>query len=165
MIKISFFSNLYDKAKQDSLTAGFVIYILITFISVALNPLGGLFFFRDIDIGLGAFVGIVFALKFLQPEQSPIKYGIILGIGGGLTSSVLISLFYWVFNEFNTFVFFNVLILTLISGIFMGLFVGAILGWYYTREVMKPEKDYSEDDFLQDLVEKEKKEEKKKRQF
>ncbi len=161
MICISFFSYLFYKAKQESVKSGLIFYIVITYVSVVLNtllgnPFNGAYFFRDYDFALGAIIGVIFALKYRKPNQSAIKNGILVGVGGGFISSIPITIFYWLIyiNQFTIAIFFGYIAELCLTGGVLGFIIGGLLGWYYMskEERVKRDEQY-EKEFFQDLKE------------
>lgn len=165
MIKISYYlSNLVKNAREQNIYAGITISVLITVISyiiisvisllVGFLIFGGIFIFADLEYGLGTLFGVIFFLKNRRQDQSILKYGIVVGIVGGIISSFFISLYQWILLLYFYY-FIRFLIYTLISGVFIGFLIGAILSGYYMYKEVKGERkeEYYDDEFFKDLIE------------
>lgn len=153
MIYISFFSNLYYNLKQENIRTGFILYIVITFISSLINPIDLVYFLNDLDYMLGAIIGVIFALKFRKPDQSPLKYGLIIGITGGFLSSIPIAVSYVLIYRLDILWFFPYIGMLCLTGLVLGLIIGGFIGWFYMNkeEREKQEEKYNED-FFKDLT-------------
>ena len=155
-------SKLYEKVKENNLTSGIIIFILITFILIVVNPYWyGIYMFRDLEFLAGAFIGVLFALKNRKSGQSSLKFGIIVGVVGGVLTAVVSGFYlvlffrikgllsdpiYWLFPYIG---------LSIITGLVLGLIIGGLIGWYYmTKDAREKEDDTVSDDFFQDLIEK-----------
>lgn len=165
MIKISYYlSNLVKNAREQNIYAGITISVLITVISyiiisvismlVGFNIYSGYLLFADLEFVLGTLFGVIFFLKNRRPDQSILKYGIVVGIVGGIVSSFFISLYQWILLFYFS-VFIAYLVAHLISGVFVGLLIGAILSGYYMYKEVKGERkeEYYDDEFFKDLIE------------
>lgn len=165
MIKISYYlTNLVKKAREPNIYAGITISVLITVISyiiisiislsVGFDIYPGYFLFADLEYTLGTLFGVIFFLKNRRPDQSILKYGIVVGIVGGIISSFFISLYMWILLFYFSF-FVAYLVTTLITGIFIGLLIGAILSAYFMYKEVKGEgkEEYYDDEFFKDLIE------------
>ncbi|KKM61492.1 hypothetical protein LCGC14_1531220, partial [marine sediment metagenome] len=107
---------------------------------------------------LGALIGVYFTLKNLKIEQSILKFGAITGICGGFLSSLFIAIYEWVLILSNIGADFLMLLFYVgffsLSGIPLGLLVGAFIGAYYMYNEMKEEKkEHFDDGFFKDLLE------------
>lgn len=165
MIKISYYlSNLVKNAREQNIYAGITISVLITVISyiiisvismlVGFNIYPGFFLFADLEFVLGTLFGVIFFLKNRRPDQSILKYGIVVGIVGGIISSIFISLYMWILFFYFSF-FIAYLVNTLITGIVIGLLIGVILNFYFMYKEAKGEdkEEYYGDEFFKDLIE------------
>ena len=147
---------MLEKAKQNNQSSGIILTILITFTLIAVNPLWyGAFLYRDVDFAIGLFFGVLFALKFRDPDQSPLKFGIKVGFTAGVFASIIPGFYLWfLFGGHFIILIFNILFL-LITGVPLGLIIGGFLGWYYMSKVSKvDEEEKYGDDFFEDLIEK-----------
>ena len=85
--------------KEKNVSWGIVISGLVTFISYLIIEFatgfqfGGFYVSNDIQFILGTIVGVIFTLRYREPHQAILKYGIIVGILGGIMASALICLF------------------------------------------------------------------------
>lgn len=110
---------------------------------------------KDLEYLVGAIVGILFALKNRNPDQRPIKFGIITGLVGGVLASIAPTFYIVIFFHLGIFWIIVYMGLLSITGIALGLIIGAILGWYYNnKDIREKEDDTTSDDFFQDLIEK-----------
>ena len=157
MINIPFFSDLYSKIEEFNITSGIIIFALVTLVFHIINPLAGFFFYGDLDFLFGAIVGMLIMFKARKKDQDTFMIGIKGGIIGGILSTALISVYYWIIsiilNGFNLSIFFNFGFFIII-GIGIGFLVGALLGLYYKNKPIR-KKVYTEkdDDFFKDLIE------------
>ncbi len=150
--------------KYQNVFRGIIISALITFIayliiSIASILVGevlfrGFFLFADLQFIVGNVVGIIYFIKNRQPDQSFLKYCVIIGIVGGILSALFIAVYQWILL-LSVQIFFLYLVSGLISGFFVGLLVGVIISVYAMYREVKtesPEKK-EEDDFFKDLIE------------
>lgn len=144
---------------STSITVG--SYITISIISIIGGFIfDGLYLFADIQFALGTIFGVIITLKNRQQEHSIIKSGAIVGITGGILSSVFIGLYQMILLAIFYFpdisIFFIYFGVSVISGIAIGLIGGALIGSYYMYKEMKGEREdeHLEDDFFDDLIEK-----------
>lgn len=123
----------------------------------------GAFLYADLQFLLGSIPGIVYTLRRCQSDQSFLKYGITVGVLGGIFSSVINSiyeLFLLLLRGVVTILaLFFVLGIFLVSGVVIGLLTGALLGTFYVYKEMKTESkvetdDKVDDDFYADLIDK-----------
>ena len=160
-------SNLTDYFKEKNLNTGISIFVLITFVTFILTIFyyPGFFAYADLQFLFGAILGGVFTLKYRKPEQSILKYGIIMGIAGGFLSSAFISLYItlptFIISGPNIIYYLVWLGYISISGIVIGVITGAFLGAYYMYKDQKGEYEEEEeeeegidDDFYKELAEK-----------
>jgi hypothetical protein len=146
--------------KEDNGVTGVIISVIISFIGIVIFPFDMVFLFQDLEIGVGLFFGLLFALKFRKKEQSPLKYGIKIGFIAGICCSFLPSIYLWIFYVGGPFIsIFVGMGLLMITGMALGLIIGGFLGWYYMgreRKIQmdKEREDKYGDDFFEDLVEK-----------
>ncbi|MFX0134499.1 MAG: hypothetical protein ACFFDN_12740 [Candidatus Hodarchaeota archaeon] len=154
--------NLNNYLKEKNLNSGIIIFTLVTFVSYILTRYyyTGYFIFADLQFIVGAIIGVLCTLTNRKSNQSILKYGVIVGIAGGFISSFFITLFEWIMFSsvygINVQVFFIYLGYICLSGIPIGLVIGALLSAYYVYRDMKEEKeeDYSDNEFFKDLIEK-----------
>ena len=141
-----------------------VVYVIISVISIISGELiyYGTVLFADLQFLSGSVIGVIYTLRNCQPDQPFMKYGIIVGIIGGVLSSVFISLYQTIIlsitGEGNIIIFFLYLGFTLLSGVVIGLLTGAIIGTIYVYRDMKGDDDvkdeHFDDDFFKDLIDK-----------
>ncbi|TKJ20730.1 MAG: hypothetical protein CEE43_11745 [Promethearchaeota archaeon Loki_b32] len=156
---------MVNKAREQNIYAGITISVLITVISYIIISLISLsvgfailflrfFLFADPEYILGTLFGVIFFLKNRRPDQSILKYGVVVGIVGGIISSFFISLYQWILLFYFS-VFIAYLVTTLITGVFIGLLIGAILSAYFMYKEVKGEgkEEYYDDEFFKDLIE------------
>jgi hypothetical protein len=124
----------------------------------------GYFVYGDVMFAFGAILGVVYVLKTRKPGVSILKYGVFTGVIGGFLSSFCLTLYEWItFSIYfgpDISVLFVFLAYLAVSGIMIGLIVGALISAYFMyREVKKEgvverKEKYESDDFFDDLVEK-----------
>ncbi|MFX0082364.1 MAG: hypothetical protein ACFE94_11500 [Candidatus Hodarchaeota archaeon] len=138
-------------------------YITISIISIIIDFLiyTGFFLFADLEFLLGAIFGLLYFFKNREPHQEILKYGIIVGIFGGVLSCMFISIYQTVLAMIaagtSATVFFLYLGYTLLSGAVIGLLAGALMAFYYVYKEMKGEKvgkEHFDDEFFKDLIDK-----------
>ncbi len=148
-------------ARERNIEAGIVlsalcsliIYIPTSFFFVRL------ILFADIQLLIGAILGIRFTLKNQKPEQETLKTGVITGVGGGALSAVFIGFFEWIIlsilEGFIILALFWLILYILISGLVIGLIMGALMSTFNMyKEVKRPDEDkHIDEDFFKDLIE------------
>ena len=149
-----------------------VVHVILSIISINLGvtlvyglapTIFGFGLLADFQFLTGTVVGVVYSLKNCQPGQPLLKYGIIVGILGGVFSTMIISLYETLLlilaGAGSIFGFFYLVVLFIISGFVIGLIIGAILGSLFLYIEMKDETkvekdDHLDDDFFKDLIDK-----------
>ena len=155
-------ANLINYFKEKNLNTGISIFVLVTFVAYILTAFYypeffGFVVYADFQFLIGAILGGVFTLKYRQPEQSILKYGIFTGIGGGFLSSVFISLYITVPTFVITGPNITYYLLWLgyisLSGIVIGAITGSLLGAYYMYKEIEGEDEEKgrEDNLYKDL--------------
>jgi hypothetical protein len=79
-----------------------------------------------------------FALTHLKEHQTPLKFGIIVALGGSLLSAISMSIFDWTIFSFAIEI--NVLSIFLfyfLEALIIGLAIGLIEGLYFRRKLSK----------------------------
>lgn len=161
MIYIPLFSNFLKKARERNIESGIILFALcslIAYISTRYFYVG-LILWADLQILIGAIIGVRFAFKNQKPEQATLKYGVLTGLGGGLLSTLFISMYEWmlvsVVQGINLWVFIFIFLYVLISGGVIGLIMGALISTVYMyQEVKRPEEDkHIDEEFFKDLME------------
>ena len=134
-------------------------YITISIISINMGfSFSGFYLFADIEFALGTIFGVIFALNKRQEDQPILKSGVYTGLIGGILSSILISLYEMIYLAIisgpNIWNFILFLLLSIVSGIVIGLIGGALISTYYTYKDMKvkTEEETLDDDFFDDLI-------------
>ena len=95
------------------------------------------------------------AVKYRKPHQSPLKFGIIVGLSGGALAAFPPSIFIVYAFNLDLVWLFSYLIGFLITGIALGFIIGGLLGYLYIyKEEKAKEDDSGEDEFYQGLKEK-----------
>ncbi|UCC20619.1 MAG: hypothetical protein JSV62_04845 [Promethearchaeota archaeon] len=148
--------------KQKNIKLGIIIFILVSTISYAITRYvyTGYFLYADLQFIAGSVLGVLYSLRNRKEKPSILTCGAIVGITGGLFSSLFIAFYEWLIASFM----FGIDIITLIffigftclSGIPCGLIIGALMGALYMYKEVKGEKEeeYIDDDFFEDLIEK-----------
>ena len=104
---------------------------------------------------IGAIFGVVVAVKYRKPHQSPLKFGVIIGLSGGALAAFPPSFHIVYFFNLDLVYLFNYIIGFLITGIALGFIFGGIIGTLFKYKEQKEKEDNSgEDEFFQDLKEK-----------
>ncbi len=161
MTNISF-ATLYQKAREKNVLAGIVIVDLIAFISYVIFS-AGIFYYGDLQMCIGCIIGTIFALKNIKSNQSYLKHGIIVGLGGTILTAISCSIFDWIIlssiNGLNLSYFLIILgfffIEAIIIGIIIGLTIGGIMWiFYHSKDKSLREKSIKEDEFYEGLIEK-----------
>lgn len=159
MIKISFFSRVF----KNNILSGIILFISLVFIFYIINPFWGMFLYRDLDFFLGSIVGVIYAIKNRKPNHSTLKIGITVGLYGGILSAFVINFYPAIIssiklNDFRWFSYYLLygFLLTLLTGFFVGLIIGGLVGYYYKTMYIEEEgEDKSlDDEFFEDLIEK-----------
>lgn len=154
---------MLEEAKYKNIFRGITISVVVTVIAyiiisiISVIVLGfiwpGFFLFADLQFSLGTVFGVYYFIKTRQPDQSILKYGVIIGIVGGMISAFFISLYQILLLDSSYFL--GYLLGGLISGVFVGFLIGVIICVYFMYKEVKeerPEKHY-DDDFFKDLIE------------
>jgi Na+/proline symporter len=134
-------------------------YIIISIISIIVGfEFAGFYLFADIQFAFGTIFGVIITLNNRLQHQSILKSGVIVGITGGILSSVLIGLYEMIIKtilygpDIRFFIYYFGI--HIISGIVVGLIGGAFIGSYYMYKETKKdsEKETLDDDFFDDLI-------------
>ena len=113
------------------------------------------YFLNDLDYMLGAIIGVIFALKFRKPNQSPLKYGIIIGIFGGFLTSIPIAVSYILIYRLHILWFFPYIGMLFLTSLVLGLIIGGFIGWFYmSKEEREKQEEKYDENFFKDLAEK-----------
>jgi len=164
-------SNVINIIGEENVKWGILIsaiitttfYVIISIISMVIGTLIfiGFYLVADLEFLVGSIFGVVNFFKNREPNQDFFKYGIIVGIFGGILSCVFISIYQTMLVLITVSgpvtVFFFYFILTIISGAVIGLLTGALIAVYYMYKDMKGdkvEKEHFDDDFFKDLIDK-----------
>ena len=162
MIYIPFISDLMKNARERNIEAGIILFSIFSFFIYISTRIfyAGYILFADLHLLVGSIIGIRFTLKNQKEEQTTLKTGVITGLGGGVLATLLMSIFEWIifslveeFNPFALLIFFGYYV---ISGVVIGLLMGAIVSTYFMYiEVKRPEEvdKHIDEDFFKDLIE------------
>jgi len=140
-----------------------VFYVIISIISMAVGKLiySGFLLFADIEFLLGSIFGGLYFFKNREPHQDFLKYGVIVGVVGGVLSCVFISIYQTILVMITVSgpitVFFLYLGFTFLSGAIIGLLTVTIIAIYYVYKDMKGDKvetEHIDDEFFKDLIDK-----------
>jgi hypothetical protein len=111
----------------------------------------------DFQFLIGLLVGVIYALRNLNPDQTYLKCGLLVAMLGGVISAFVLSLWstlVYIWNIFDFLLFFGYL---LITAVLIGLLIGGIISTYFMYSELKGDKDDEEDriddDFYKDLIE------------
>jgi len=144
-----------------SITTG--SYVIISIISMIVGELiySGFVLFADLEFILGSIFGVLYFFKNREPHQDFLKYGVIVGILGGILSCVLISLYQTILIMIivggHIIIFFLWVGFTFLSGAVIGLLTGALIAVYYMYKDVKgdtEEEEHFDDEFFKDLIDK-----------
>jgi hypothetical protein len=145
-----FIADFYKYAKENSIIFGIIFSNVITFMTYIISFGISVVFFGDIHIFIGTAIGLYFALKYKNPEQSPLLYGILGGVVSSILSAFTLTLFQWAYIFM---IIIEVFFIYLIPAIIIGPILGIIFGIYFWRkEAGKDEETDSE--FWESLKEK-----------
>ncbi len=164
-------SNVINIIGEENVKWGILIsaiitttfYVIISIISMIVGEIifSGFYLVADLEFLVGSIFGVVFFFKNREPNQDFLKYGIIVGIFGGILSCVFISIYQTMLVLITVSgpvtVFFFYFILTILSGAIIGLLTGAFLALYYSYKDEKgdtEEKELLDDKFFNDLIDK-----------
>ena len=121
----------------------------------------GLVLYADLQFLLGSIFGIVYFFRNREPHQEFLKYGILVGVIGGIISCVFISTYQTIVvivtGSGGMIVFLLYLGITFITGAVIGLLTGAFLAIYYSYKDVKGDKvgkEHFDDKFFDDLIDK-----------
>lgn len=140
-----------------------ICYVIISIISMIVGEIlfFGVVLFADLEFLLGSILGVLNFFRNREPHQEFLKYGIIVGISGGILACVFISLYQTILVMISIgghiIVFFLYVGYTFLSGAVIGLLTGTFLALYYSYKDEKgdtEEKDHLDDKFFNDLIDK-----------
>jgi len=149
-------------AREKNVEVGIIFFSLFSFFIYIPTRFfyAGYLLFADLQLLAGSIIGVRFTLKNQKEEQATLKTGVITGLGGGVLATLLMSIFEWIifslveeFNPFALLIFFGYYV---ISGVVIGLLMGAIVSTYFMYiEVKRPEEvdKHIDEDFFKDLIE------------
>ncbi len=148
-------------ARERNIEAGIVLFALCSLIIYI--PTGyvypGVILFADFQLLIGAIIGLRFTLKNQKPEQETLKTGVIAGVGGGALSAIFIGFYEWIILSILEGLYlvalFSFIFYILISGVVIGLIMGALMSTFYMyKEIKRPDEDkHIDEDFFKDLIE------------
>jgi predicted membrane protein len=144
-----FIAEFFDYIKKHNIIFGIFITDVIVFISYLVSFGARFYFMGDIQFLVGNLIGVYFALRFRKPHQSPLKYGLLVGIIGSLISIITLTLFQW---SYALKISIEILIAFLIPGIIIGTLMGFIIGYIFKLRSKKKE-PLASDDFFDKLKE------------
>lgn len=140
-----------------------ISYVIISIISMIVGEIlyFGVVLFADLEFLLGSILGVLNFFRNREPHQEFLKYGIIVGVLGGVLACVFISLYQTILVMIavggHIIIFFLYVGYTFLSGAVIGLLTGAFLAIYYSYKDEKrdtEEKDHLDDKFFNDLIDK-----------
>jgi len=140
-----------------------IFYVILSIISMVVGKViySGYLLFADIEFLLGSILGGIYFFKNREPHQDFLKYGVIVGVLGGVLSCVFISIYQTILIMITVggpiFIFFLYLGFTFLSGAIIGLLTVTIIAVYYVYKDMKGdkvEKEHIDDEFFRDLIDK-----------
>ena len=140
-----------------------ISYVIISIISMIVGEIfySGVVLFADLEFLLGSIFGVLIFSKNREEHQDFLKYGIIVGILGGVLACVFISLYQTILIMItiggHVIVFFLYVGFTFISGAVIGLLTGTFIALYYSYKDVKGDKvgeEHFDDKFFDDLIDK-----------
>jgi hypothetical protein len=156
-------TSISDYIKENNLESGILINAFVSFLLYIATwyVYPGIILYGDLQLLIGAIIGVRITIKYKNPDQSILKYGIITGIIGGVFGSILIATYIWILFSigvgFSILILFWNILLFLFSGIAIGLLGGAALSAYYMYKEVKGERIRKDTDldeaFFKDLIE------------
>jgi hypothetical protein len=164
-------SDLFFRIREKNVSRSILLSALITTIfyvikSIASMAIGtvilpGFFLFADLEFLVGSVFGIIYYFRIREPHQDMLKYGVIVGVFGGILSCIFISTYQTILVMATVTgpvtIFFLYLGFTFLSGAVVGLLTGAILSVFFVYKDMKGDKtkeEHFDDEFFQDLIDK-----------
>lgn len=150
---MGFISNLYQKAQKQNILAGIIISDIIAFIAYVIFPYG-FAFFGDVQMVIGVLIGTYFALKHLKKDQTPLKYGMIVALGGSILTAISIYVFLWtIYLIAATFFPLDIITFFILEALIIGLVIGLIEGLYFKNKLSKTNiiKNDTDDAFYESL--------------
>ncbi|MEJ2248239.1 MAG: hypothetical protein P8Y70_07430 [Candidatus Lokiarchaeota archaeon] len=139
MVTFSWIKNIFQKAKQRNVLAGIIISGISTFILFLITFQIYFLYIGDLQLLVGINFGVWFTLRYLKPDKSALKTGILAGLLGGLFSVLVLSLYEWIIFTIWTLIFSLLELIYIISwfllqGVIIGLIMGGLVGYYYWRK-------------------------------
>jgi len=118
------------RAKYN-IISGILLFTIIAFAGFMIYP--GLFviWYGDIYYTIGAISALILTFKNRKPHQLFIKTGIIVGIGGAVLSSLLISIFQWILYILLVNMDIFILGAYIVNFTPFALIIGIIIGYFY----------------------------------
>lgn len=154
MIFIPAIANLYTRAKENNILSGILIFDIIAFLSYVINPFS-IVYVGDIDLIFGGIVGLLFAFKNRQKDQTVLKTSLYVGLIGAFLPAFSIIVYEWIFGSIP---FLELLITFLLIAIVIGLVLSLTFGFIYYRKDLKQSSLKSDskytDEYLEDLLKK-----------
>lgn len=160
MSSIPFLANLYNKAKENNILSGIIIFDIIALLSYTI-PID-IIYPGDIDLIFGGVVGLLFALKNRKEHQNALKTSMLVGLIGAILSAVSIGIFesvlFIVSIGFSFTAFWSILIAILLIAFVVGLILSLLIGYIYYRKDLRLSKSKSKskytDEYLENLLKK-----------
>ena len=148
--------------KQKNIKFGILIFILVSFATYAVTRYiyTGSFLYADLQFITGAVLGTIYSLRNRKESPSILTCGALVGIIGGIFSSLLIAFYDWLLISFgygiDIVLLFVFLGFSCLSGIPCGLITGALISALYMYKEVRGEreKDVLDDEFFEDLIDK-----------
>ncbi len=157
-----YISDFKKNARERNIEAGIVLSALCSLIIYIPTRffIVRLILYADIQLLIGAIIGLRFTLKNQEPETETLKTGVITGISGGALSAVFIAFYDWILlsileGQVIILALVWFILYILISGVVIGLIMGALLSTFFMyKEVKRPDEDkHIDEDFFKDLME------------
>lgn len=124
--------------EKNNVSFGILISAGIVFLCYILTIAFPIYFGAQGDIFVipGTIIGCYVAFRYRRENQTYIKLGILVGIGGAVLSTVLIAFYYFIFLP-NIIFFFLIIVSLIIFYILFGFTTGYILAMIYLRKEEK----------------------------
>lgn len=145
-----FFRDAYNYAKKNNIIFGIIFTDLIAFIAYLFSNGVSFIVLGDIHMLFGSILGVYFSLKYRKQNQSPLLYGILVGLVGTFFSALTLTLFQWTYIlNIN----FSIFYIYIIPAIIIGPLVGAIFGLIFRIKEKDIDKSSIDEEFFKDLEE------------
>ena len=132
---------IYEKY---NIVSGILLIVLISFLGFLIFPGLFIFWYGDIYYTLGCIIGLYVVFKYRKPHQSLIRTSLKIGILGTFISSLVISIFQWLYSLYIL-GFFDMLLLGVYIfnftpfAVFNGILIAYFFGYYKRKRELAEE--------------------------